>query len=452
LKVFECRSCGATLRRPSPPLHCPACGQQRVGLFKLQEPAAPPAKPVPPPSPPSAKAVAPRPPAVVRPTPVATPFDPPAAPQPGSIAWRYPSFVPGDPKREPLRNCPAIDAEGRIHAALGSTLVCLEASTSSVTALWTYPTAGHIPGSPVLASDGIVRVHSADGLLHGVDRSGVRVWQVAVGEPLGWASPLVDASSNTFLCSEAGGLLRVDARGMRDPRPFFPSHRRFDSTGLLHDGVVYVGAEDAFVYAIDVRGARGTNRWDHAAGRGKTEWFINSAPAPGPDGSIIVAGRDEFLYAFDCDGQVLWKVHIRGQMLASPIVSAEGDVYVGVSLLERGRPAAGKLVCVNTTARQVHWEYEAAGPVESTPVLGSDGIVYFGDNAGIVHAVNRNSTRCWASRVGAPVRSAGTIIAPERVLFGQDDGTLVALACSSPALAAGGWPKYLGTASQATSI
>jgi hypothetical protein len=34
------------------------------------------------------------------------------------------------------------------------------------------------------------------------------------------------------------------------------------------------------------------------------------------------------------------------------------------------------------------------------------------------------------------------------VLFGLDDGTLVALKCSSRELAAGGWPKLLATLSQ----
>ena len=39
-----------------------------------------------------------------------------------------------------------------------------------------------------------------------------------------------------------------------------------------------VGAEDGFVYAIALDGARGKNHWDHLADKGKTDWFINASP------------------------------------------------------------------------------------------------------------------------------------------------------------------------------
>ena len=34
----------------------------------------------------------------------------------------------------------------------------------------------------------------------------------------------------------------------------------------------------------DIMGRRGKNVWDHIAGHGKTDWFINSSPALLPDG------------------------------------------------------------------------------------------------------------------------------------------------------------------------
>ncbi|HEX3658350.1 MAG TPA: PQQ-binding-like beta-propeller repeat protein [Pirellulales bacterium] len=449
LKTFVCRDCGATLRRPSAPLRCEACGAQRVGLFRLQPADAPSAASASP-APPSPKPVPVRAaPAAPAPPPPRVQRTPAPAVGPGSIAWRYPQVVPGDPLRQPLRNSPAIDAQGRIYAALGSSLACLRPSGSSIELAWEYRTGGHIPGPAVLGADGVVRVHSGDGRLHGVDERGAAAWSPpAVGEPLGWAAPIVDNSGNTWLCADVGGLVRVDARGTRDVRPYFRTRQRFDSTGLLRQGVLYVGAEDAFIYAIAPSASGGKNTWDHLAGCGKTAWFVNSAPAPGPDGTIVVAGRDEFLYFFATDGRLSSKVHIRGQMLGSPIVDADGNVYVGVSLLQRGRRPAGKLVCVDGAAGHIAWEYETPGPVESTPVLAADGILYFGDNGGTVHAIDRSGNRQWSSPVGAAVRSAGTLCGPEHVLFGLDDGTLVALLCKSRELASAGWPKLLATLSQ----
>ena len=34
LKTFVCANCGTEVRRPTPPLSCQSCGQQRIGLFR----------------------------------------------------------------------------------------------------------------------------------------------------------------------------------------------------------------------------------------------------------------------------------------------------------------------------------------------------------------------------------------------------------------------------------
>jgi outer membrane protein assembly factor BamB len=445
MKTFVCKNCGATVRRPTPPLRCEACGQQRVGLFKPGDATSPIATPplVPSPLQPSSHTAPPSPSlAVSRKTP----------PAPGDVLWRYlPSTQTHSKSLQPLRNCPAVDARGHIYVAAGNVLAAIADRDSSVEVLWEATLGGQIPGSPVVGADGRIRVHAGDGRLHCLNDQGAAAWTpVAVGEPLGWASPVVDGAGNTFVCAYAGGLLKIDPRGGREFGPFFRSRQKFDSTGLLRDGIFYVGSEDGYVFAIDLRESRGKSLWDHAAGLGKTTWFINSSPALGLDHSLIVAGRDEFLYGFQADGTQLWRLHIRGQMLASPAVDAAGDVYVGVSLLVRGMPAEGKLVCISGASRQVRWEYAAGGPVESTPVIGDDDIVYFGDNLGLVHAVRNNGQREWICQVGSPVRSAGTIVNPNRVLFGLDDGMLVALCCSSTSLAQGClWPKYMGTPSNA---
>ncbi len=368
---------------------------------------------------------------------------------PGDVAWRYPTLVPGQETSPALRNCPAVDSQGRIFAAIGREVVALEEQQESIRVLWKYPASGHIPGSPALGADGRIRVHAGDGMLHCVTERGEPAWPpVAVGEPLGWASPLVDAESNTWICAYGGGLIKVDPRGARKNATSFRSRQKLDSTGLIHGHTLYVGAENGFVYAIDLAGSSGKCVWDQAADRGKTEWFINSAPAMSPRGELIVAGRDEYVYGFALDGTQLWRLHIRGQMLASPVIDAAGNIYVGVGLLERGEPGQGKLVGVHGQSHCIRWEYEAAGPVESTPVLADDGTIYFGDNSGAIHAVDAEGKRRWTRSVGSAVRSAGTIPAANRVIFGLDDGTLVALLTSSRRLATGGWPKYMGDLAQ----
>ena len=177
--------------------------------------------------------------------------------------------------------------------------------------------------------------------------------------------------------------------------------------------------------------------------RGKTEWFINSAPALSLGATLVVAGRDEYLYGFRLDGKLAWKIHIEGQMLASPVINADGDVFVGVSLVRAKQADKGKLVCVDRHSHAIRWEYEAKGAVESTPVIGDDDLIYFGDNGGNVHAVRMDGQSAWRQAGRVAVRSAGAIVGPNRLVFGRDNGTVVGFLCSSGGVAERGWPKYL---------
>ena len=311
--------------------------------------------------------------------------------------------------------------------------------------LWTYETGERIPGSPVIGSDGNLRVHSGDEHLHIVTPAGQRLCDPAlVGQPLGWAAPLVDDQNTTWICGYHGGLIRVDAAGRADERPFFRGRQRFDSTGLIHQGVLYVGAENACVYAIQLNGDRGTNLWDHLAERGRTGWFINSALALAPGPVLVVASRDDRLHGFQMDGRRLWSVEMDGQMLGSPVIDSDGSVYVGLSIVHGREQPRGALVRVDSLSHKVRWRYDTEAAVESTPVIGDDGIVYFGDNNGGIHAVDSDGRAAWTEKVTTGVRSPGALPGPERVVFGLEDGTFAALRCSSQKLRPGAWSKYLG--------
>lgn len=346
----------------------------------------------------------------------------------------------------PLRNCPAVDDRGRLVACVQDELVMLsEAGDGAVVVDWRLPTGGFIPGSPTIGADGLIRAHSLSGHVYCVREDGQLAWEpVAVGEPLGWASPLVDVDGHTWISSYSGGLVRIDAQGAMGSRQFYRCASKLDSTGVIHNETLFIGADDQCVHAIDLSQARGANRWDHLTGCGRTSWYINT-PLMMIDGPLVVAtSRDEHLYAFNLDGSEAWKFRLPSQVLGSPVASADQRLYFG-AVVGRDDRRTGCLVCLDTRTRQIVWRYETDAPVESTPVLGNDGLVYFGDNAGMVHAVDAVGQPVWTERLPAAVRSAAAVLPSGRVVFGSDDGSLTALRCEATGLAAG-WPKHLGTA------
>jgi outer membrane protein assembly factor BamB len=405
--------------------------------------------------PPKAVAPAPKPPArePSRATAAARPAEPPkAAPKPKprpkpirpeQFLWAFPEEPPFEEESTPIRNAPAVDAAGRIFLHIQGRLLAMEEHDGRPQVVWEYVTGSRAPGPAVLTPDDTIRLHCGDGCLHGVSSAGKQLWPPAqVGQPLGYAAPIVDRQGNTWISAFDGGLLHVDPNGrLQKPGPYFRSRQKFNSAGVVHAGVLYVGSEDGYMFAIQLDAEQGVNLWDHAAEQGYTGWYIHSAPAITEDGVVVVAGSDEHLYGFAPDGRQLWQTPLPGQMLGSPVIDPHGHIYLGVSQSQRGQEPQGMLVSIDGNSHKLRWECRAAGPVESTPVVGDDGLIYFGDNSGHIHAADPRGSIRWTAQVESPVRSAGTLLAPGRLAFGLDNETLVVLKCSSGGLASGGWPK-----------
>jgi len=363
------------------------------------------------------------------------------------LAWQYPPRAESIEGRQPLRGCPAIDDQGRLFVCIDSQLLMFSAGSSAPQ--WKYVTAGLIPHSPAIGPDNNVRVHSCDGHLHVVDPDGHRVFDpVVVGEPLGWASPLVDPENNTWICRHEGGLARVGPSGQVASRPFLRTRRRFDCTGLIHGGILYVGSDDHYLIALPITGDLGQNSWENSADRGRTCGAIHSPVALTGAPELLVVSQDDHLYSFSLDGQQRWAVPLPGQALGSPVVDEDGTIYLGISQTPRNREASGILLAIDPVSHQVKWQYRAEAPIESTPVIGDDGILYFGDNGGTIHAIDGAGKRIWTAEFESPVRSAGTIIAEKLVAFGLDNASFVVLKCSSRRLRPKGWPKLLGARDQ----
>lgn len=443
---YRCKACAHEVDAKFPPFACPQCKAKGKGFTEAtgDATAAPVTAAVAAPPVEEPRFVAPPLRAVTAPQAPVAPPAPIAPPRESErIAWRYRLPAAAGERPRPLRGCPAFDAEGRLFVAMQNRLLMFAPGSS--TPAWEYATADVIPRSPILGGDGHVRVHSSDGFLHVVDVAGAPAFApVKVGNALGSAVPLVDRDGNAWICLYDGGLQRVDARGGTSTRPYFRTRRRFDSTGLILGDDLYVGCEDNHLYAVPLKAASGSNRWADGPGLGRTGCAINGAVALGPGPTLLVAGQDDCLHAFGLDGAERWSTPLPGQAIGSPIVDEQGNVYLGLAQNSRNRKPSGMLIAVDGATHQIKYRYSTESPVESTPVLGDDGSVYFGDNDGVIHAVDTHGRKLWDAVVGAAVRSAGAIFAERRLVFGLDDGGLVVLKCDSKRLCTGGWPKLHG--------
>ena len=365
----------------------------------------------------------------------------PETDRPERCYWGFPEQPPFTCDARPMRNAPVVDEKGRLVLVSQGKLFCLDITRPEPDVVWEYLIQSHVPGPVVVDQNGDYHLHAMDGYLHMVTKNGKQSYRpVQVGEPLGYAAPIVDGWGNTLISNYNGGLIRVNSQGQKDARPYFRSRAKLDSSGVIAGGVLYVGSEDGYLFAIDLDDAGGRQLWDQGKEVGYAGGFLNSSPAIGQDGIIVVATRAERLLGFHSTGEVAWTTFMPGQLLGSPVIDANGQIYVGASMATR-QGNRGYLVCVDGATHKIRWQYETDDMIESTPCIGEDGTIYFGNNSGWLFALNSHGDKKWSAKFEAGIRSAGTIVAPNLLTFALDDDVLVGVRCDSEELAENGWPK-----------
>merc|ERR1739841_212889 len=68
----------------------------------------------------------------------------------------------------------------------------------------------------------------------------------------------------------------------------------------------------------------GSSKWEFVTG-GKV---TSSWPALALDGTVYIGSKDANVYAIK-DGELKWKVKTGGKVKSSPVVGADGTVYIG---------------------------------------------------------------------------------------------------------------------------
>jgi outer membrane protein assembly factor BamB len=141
------------------------------------------------------------------------------------------------------------------------------------------------------------------------------------------------------------------------------------SSPSVVDGVVYVGSQDTYIYALNADS--GSLVWKF-----KTKDYIVSSPAV-VGGKVYTGGDDGYVYCLDAKtGDLEWKTFVNGDLeytygslvLKSSPAVANGTLYVG--------SLDGYLYALDTDSGDVLWTYNTDGYILSSPAV-KDGAVYF---------------------------------------------------------------------------
>ena len=155
------------------------------------------------------------------------------------------------------------------------------------------------------------------------------------------------------------------------------------------NGVLYIGARDNYLYAIN---PDGSERWRYNI----NDWSSFSA-ALAEDGTIYIGSHDDYLYAINSDGSLKWRFHAAGSIWGAPTIGKAGTIYFGV--LGPG-DYTGWVYAVNPDGSE-KWHTDVGDYVYTTPALAEDGTVYITSNDLHLYALHpENGSILWTFHTG----------------------------------------------------
>ena len=104
--------------------------------------------------------------------------------------------------------------------------------------------------------------------------------------------------------------------------------------------------------------------------------------------------------ALDLDGKLKWKIQIKGRISSSPVISANGNLFLGSDnyYLYKISPA-GKIL----------WAFATRKYVDSSPAIGNEGTVYFGSNDRRIYALDPDGKLKWHSKTKGQITSSPAV-------------------------------------------
>jgi outer membrane protein assembly factor BamB len=161
----------------------------------------------------------------------------------------------------------------------------------------------------------------------------------------------------------------------------------FNSTPVLHDGVLYIGCADKNFYAI--------------SSEGKELWrFETDAQILGTarlwEGIIYFGSYDGNMYALDLNGKLVWKYSTNGKIFSCPCIS-DSRLYFGSNDCN--------LYCLDARTGRKLWRFAANGPVATSPVCVGGSICFGSDDSNFYSVDKKTGSLLWKFNTAGGIES-----------------------------------------------
>ena len=199
-----------------------------------------------------------------------------------------------------------------------------------------------------------------------------------------------------------------------------------NSCPVVSDGVVYVGSQNDYLYALDAN--TGEMKWKFKIGRvgnpvaSNGAVYIITAMHSKIDSNTYL-GKDHYLYAIDANtGKMKWKFKTGFLLSTSCLTVANGIAYV--------RSYDDYLYAIDANTGKMKWRFETGNMKDSSPAV-ANGVLYIGSWDDYLYAIDSNTGEMkWKFKIGGSTtfsRPSSPTVANGVVYFGSYDYYLYAI-------------------------
>jgi outer membrane protein assembly factor BamB len=188
----------------------------------------------------------------------------------------------------------------------------------------------------------------------------------------------------------------------------FKTDGRVFSSPALHNGTLFFGSNDDYLYAVDEE--TGSLAWKF-----KTGGDVSSSPAV-YDGKVFFNSFDGKFYALDVkDGHEVWSFETGGEKYlahkglfgwtpADKLLEDPWDFFISSPVIENGIVYFGSgdsfIYALDPESGSLKWKYKTGNSVHSTPAV-NDGILYCGSWDSYLYALDaKTGAEIWTVNTG----------------------------------------------------
>lgn len=219
-------------------------------------------------------------------------------------------------------------------------------------------------------------------------------------------------SFNERVIREINPAISVELETIVQTALKYEPEERFQSAALMKEALLSLAKKTGILSRINLPSAQESTKSVKPLWVFRCEDEIRG-PAAYENGIIYVGAYDNNLYAIDAtNGEFRWKFPTEGGIVTKPAIYQD-NVIVG--------SADGKLYSISTKTREAVWTHSVESPIRCSPKV-IDGFVIFGADDGYLYGLDLLSNqRFFKIETGGAIRSS-PYVNSESINFGNEQG------------------------------